>query len=76
MKLRGIQKILCEDGGVGKEEIFFLLSFSLAATDVGAPCHCSLSYQLLLMWIDSAFQLLLTATKEGCFDDRNFLLLL
>lgn len=63
-------------GGEEKEEIFFLLAFSLAATDVGAPCHCSLSSQLLLMWIDPAFQLLLPATKEGWFDDRNFLLLL
>lgn len=35
-----------------------------------------LCYHLLLMWIDPAFQLLLTAKKEGLFDDRNSLLLL
>lgn len=61
---------------MGGEDIFFLHSFSFSATDAGAPGHYSLSYQLLLMWIDPAFQLLLTAKKERLFDDRNFLLLL
>lgn len=49
---------------MGGEDIFFLLPFSLSATDADARCH-SLSYQLLLIWIDPAFQLLLTAKKEG-----------
>lgn len=63
MKLRENQKILYEDGGREKKRYFLSSLFYLSATNAGAPCHCSLSYQLLLTWIDPAFQLLLTAKK-------------